>query len=79
MEYSYTPPKRVMPEKSALGPMEQEIYNVMDLIVAELESDPLTCAGFDSSIVERAITIRNDYKGSGAKPYAFKYHPNGGK
>lgn len=37
-----------------LPPTEREIYSLLDLIVAEWESDPMSVRCFDSRIVERS-------------------------
>lgn len=40
--------------RSDLTPREREVYEVLDLIVAEFESDPMSVQCFDLRTVDRA-------------------------
>lgn len=58
MEFSYDKKKYPMGpfvrSHEDLPPNEREIYELLDLIVAEWESDPMSVQCFDLRIVERA-------------------------
>lgn len=41
-------------DRSELLPREREVYEVLDLIVTEFETDPMSVQCFDLRIVERA-------------------------
>lgn len=61
----YTPPS--MEESIAmyglvLGSSEKELFDVLDLIVAEFESNPMSVQCFDLRTVERAKKIIGTYR-----------------
>lgn len=49
-------------DRSELLPREREVYEVLDLIVSEFESDPTSVQCFDLRIVERAKNAVAPYR-----------------
>ena len=39
-----------------------DVWTVLDLIVAEFESDPMSVQCFDQRLVDRAIRLNRDHK-----------------
>ncbi len=42
--------------------LEKKLYDVLDLIMAEIKSDPISVAKFDSRLVLQASKLVDDYK-----------------